>query len=268
MRVFITGGCGQCGTALQALPHRRMFYDRRACPEILAEEKFIQGDFSDVSFLSTAMKGSNAVIHLAAESEVESQWEDVLESNIVGMRNTLEAARIAGVERFIFASSNHVVGMYELDMAPEIYELGHGLMLSHQIEICPDSIYGVSKAFGENLGRFYVEKYGLKFCALRIGSLVSEDHPYAHAERGVVSGAWKRNSHEYDLQVKRLKALWLSHRDFVQLIEKCLAYDRNKFDIFYAISGNSRRWLDIEHARLCLDYIPMDNAEDWSSPSG
>jgi nucleoside-diphosphate-sugar epimerase len=267
MRVLITGGCGQCGAALISLSHEKVFFDRRECPGLLEDEQYVRGDLNDVSALSTGMRGSVAVIYLAAASRIESGWEGILSNNIIGMKNTLEAARIAGVERFIFASSNHVMGLYEQELAPDIYELGHGVMLTHHDEVRPDSIYGVSKAFGENLGRFYAEKYGLKFYALRIGSLVSEDHPYAHAERGVDSGIWKRHDKIYQEHVNRQKGLWLSHRDFVQLVEKCLKYTGNRFDIFYAISGNSRRWMDIEYAYLKLNYIPLDNAEDWLSPS-
>jgi nucleoside-diphosphate-sugar epimerase len=139
-------------------------------------------------------------------------------------------------------------------------------MLTQDANVRPDSFYGVSKAFGENLGRFYAENGGPKFYAIRIGALVHEDHPYAHAERGVISGKWERDSPQYNLMVKRLKSLWISKRDFVQLINLCLQYNAPNYDSFYAVSNNPRRWLDIEYPRKRLGYEPQDNAEEWLSP--
>jgi len=266
MKVLITGGSGQCGSALVALPHDKILFDREKRPDNLSHSQFIQGDLGDTNILIKALEGCDAVIHLAAASKINSSWDDVLKENIKGTNNILEAARMTGVERVIFASSNHVVGMYELEHAPEIYELGHKHMLTQDVTVRPDSLYGVSKVFGENLGRFYAENGGPKFYAIRIGALVHEDHPYAHAERGVISREWERNSPQYNLQVKRLKSLWISKRDFVQLINHCLYYDGPDYDSFYAVSNNPRRWLDIEHPRKKLGYEPQDNAEEWLSP--
>jgi len=212
------------------------------------------------------MGGCNAVVHLAAASSPSSSWDEVLRDNIIGMQNVLEAARIAGVERVIFGSTNHVVGMYEAEHAPKIYGLSPKILLTRGAEPRPDSFYGVSKLYGENLGRFYSETGGPKFYALRIGSLVREDHPFAHAERGVLSGEWERNSPKYDLMVQRLKCLWISKRDFAQIVDLCLSYDALSYDTFYAVSNNPRRWLDIEYARSALGYAPQDNAEDWAEP--
>jgi nucleoside-diphosphate-sugar epimerase len=266
MRILITGGSGQCGAALVNLPFEKVFYDYQPFQAESFESKFVLGDINDVTKLTAAMKGCNAVVHLAAASSLNSSWESVLENNIIGMKTTMEAARSIGVERIIFASSNHVVGMYEVENAPEIYELGKKKILSVDSEIRPDSFYGVSKAFGEQVGRYYSETGGPKFIALRIGALVQEDNPYAHAERGVLSGTWKRNSSYYTQKVNRLKSLWISKRDFVQIVDLCLFYDGPNFNIFYALSDNPRRWLDIEHTKTALGYQPEDNAEDWKSP--
>jgi nucleoside-diphosphate-sugar epimerase len=266
MKIFITGGCGQCGSALATLPQHKVFFDRKQCSDDLNGFDFIQGDLQDASELTEAMDGCKFVIHLAAASETNSSWDEVLKSNIIGTKNILDAAKLSGVDRVIYASTNHVVGMYELDNAPEIYELGYKKKLTRDAEIRPDSLYGVSKAFGEQLGRYYSEIGGPKFYAVRIGALVREDHPYAHAERGVLSGKWSRNSPQYDLMVKRLKSLWISKRDFRQLITLCLYYDGPSFDIFYGVSDNHRKWLDIEYARTALGYKPQDNAEIWRYP--
>jgi nucleoside-diphosphate-sugar epimerase len=192
----------------------------------------------------------------------------VLENNIEGIANVLEAARIARIEPVVFLSSNHVVGMYELDNAPAIYELNHRIVVDRRAAVRPDSYYGISKAMGEDLGRVHAESGGPRFYAIRIGSVrrAHEDHPFAYAEHGVRDGKWDRGSPEYAIQEKRLKALWLSRRDFVQLVDKCLQYDGPPFDVFYGVSDNPRRWLDIGHARRALGYEPQDNAELWIGP--
>jgi len=187
MRVCITGGCGICGTALVALPHERVFLDCRGAVPALAGNSFFQTDLSQYSELVTCFRECDAVIHLAGSSAVESSWEEVLTNNIEGTRNVVQAASDARVERVIFASSNHAVGMYEIENAPRIYELDHGLKIGSDCPPMPDSYYGISKVFGEATGRYFAENSGPKFYALRIGSVRAhfEDHPFAYAERGV-----------------------------------------------------------------------------------
>lgn len=268
MKIFITGACGKCGTALVALPYDKVFFDRLGCVSELLGEHFVQSDLNDIDVLAEAMQGCDAVIHLAASTSPESTWEETLRNNIEGTRNVLKIACDMGVEWFILASSNHVVGMYEVDNAPQIYELGHGIVVDRHAPIRPDSYYGVSKAFGESLGRYFAENGGPKFYAIRIGAVqgAEDDHPYAYAEDGVKKGLWERGSEAYQLKEKRLKAIWQSRRDFVQMIDLCLQYDGPTFDIFYGVSDNPRRWLDIEHAKAVLGYQPQDNAEHWTSP--
>ena len=108
---------------------------------------------------------------------LETPWEDVLHNNIVGTYNVFEAARQAGVSRVVFASSNHVIGMYELDGAPGLYETDDDRSYDHTAEQRPDSLYGVSKAYGEALGRMYMERYGLRVFCLRIGAVRAHDDP-------------------------------------------------------------------------------------------
>lgn len=267
MKVILTGCCGQIGTSLLQLKHDWVLYDRVTCPDLLpAGLPFVQGDLSAVAPLQSVFSGADAIVHLAAASHTSSPWQDVLESNIIGLYNLLEAARAARVERIIFASTNHVVGHYEREHAPKIYTPGHNQQIDHHAPIQADSYYGVSKAMGEHLGRYYAETGGPRFYALRIGAVVAEDHPYAYAERGVQSHQWARGSAAYALQVARLKAIWLSQRDFAQLVERLLHYDAVPFDVFYGVSANAARWLDISHAQATLGYLPADNGNTWAAP--
>jgi len=113
------------------------------------------------------------------------------------------------------------------------------------------------------------ERGAFRFCALRIGAVRSaiDDHPFAYAEQGVQDGRWVRDSENYREQEGRLKALWQSRRDFrlmVQLILDSRMREEDQFEVFYGTSDNARGWLDLDHARRQLGYIPMDRAEDWT----
>jgi nucleoside-diphosphate-sugar epimerase len=269
MRVLVTGAFGRIGTALIANQSSEFDYryvDREPHPSI----ESIVADISEYSSLEQAFDGHCGVVHLAAASSVDADWKPVLENNIIGTYNCLQICREQQISTVVLASSNHVVGMYEDEHAPDLYSLDHDLLLDHRTPVRPDSHYGSSKVFTEVLGRYYVENYEYpkQVYALRIGSVRDPeyDHPYGDAERGVENGQWERGSEAYDRSVRRMKATWQSRRDVAQLIERCLADDNVEFDIFYGISDNERRWLDLDHARTVLGYDPQDVGEAWDSP--
>ncbi len=170
-------------------------------------------DIADSDAIRPAFTGQDAVIHLAAYPYTDGNWDDVFEPNILGMYNALTAARDAGVETFIYGSTNHVVGQYELEHAPDIYRPDHDITVRPTDPIRPDSYYGTTKAFGELLGRQYIEadhvEFPTQFYALRICTVNSEqyDHPYGDAEFGVDAGDWDRSSEAYDRAVNRMKAM-------------------------------------------------------------
>lgn len=265
-RLLITGAFGRVGSALLDLPNDKVLLDREVPAEFNGTSNVFLGEIQDSKLLAKALVGCRAVVHLAANANVKSSWDEVLHDNIIGAQCVLQAAREAGVERVIFASSNHVVGMLEARNAPRIYEPGHRILATKETETCPDSLYGVSKVFGESMGRYLAEDGGPRFYALRIGSVHAEreDHPYAEAEAGVEGGAFERGSMLYEAKVKRQKALWLSRRDLRQLVAKTLVYDGPQFDVFYGVSDNATRWLDIDYARVQLGYQPQDRAETWT----
>jgi len=269
MNTIITGAYGRVGTAL--LDHRSGQFDyvpfeRRDHPEL----ETILGDIADYSTVEEAFENRDAVVHLAADPSVGAGWESILQNNIVGAYNCLEACRQQGVHTAVLASSNHVVGMYEQEHAPELYSTDYDLLLDHQAPIRPDSLYGTSKAFLEGLGRYYVEnyEYPTQVYALRIGSVryPEYDHPYGDAEAGVEDGRWERGSQEYARAVRRMKATWHSRRDVASLIECCLRDETATFEIFYGVSNNSRRWFDIARPRAVMGYEPQDSGDDYSGP--
>ncbi|XVH31205.1 NAD-dependent epimerase/dehydratase family protein [Haloferacaceae archaeon DSL9] len=274
MDVLITGAHGTVGTALTE--HRSDDYeltllDRRTPPDSHphadADHSTVTVDVTDPDALASAVAGHDAVVHLAGDPAVSASFDDVLHNNVAGTRHALEAARATGVETFVFASSNHVVGAYETERAPELYE-GDSLVVDHESPIRPDSDYGSSKAAGEAWCRQYAENHGLACYALRIGSIRAPpyDHPYGDAERGVEAGTWSRGSEAYDEQVRRLKCTWQSRRDFAHMVDRCLRDTDVSYDVFYGVSDNENRWFDIDRARERIGYDPRDDGSEWAAP--
>ncbi|GAA5053272.1 NAD-dependent epimerase/dehydratase family protein [Haladaptatus pallidirubidus] len=269
--VLLTGAFGRVGTAIIDHLADREEYEFTYLNRSEREEydTFI-ADVSNYEEMRPAFDDQDAVIHLAGYPETDGTWEQILQNNIIGMQNALEAAKDAGVPKFIFGSTNHVVGMYEVEFAPELYEPDFDLLVDQDSPRRPDSYYGTSKSFDEDLGRYYVENYDYpeQFYALRICSVRHEeyDHPYGDAEHGADEGKWKRDSPEYELKVARMKAMWQSRRDLAQQVDCCLQDDDVEFDVFFGVSDNDRRWFSIEHGRDVIGYDPQDNGEEWDAP--
>jgi nucleoside-diphosphate-sugar epimerase len=268
MSTLITGAFGRVGTAL--IDHlddsEFRYFDRIDNPSYTTTV----GDVVDYPAVVAAFEGVDDVVHLAAASEVDASWSAVLHSNIVGTYNCLDAARRHQVERFVLASSNHVVGMYEQEHAPELYEPGYDYTLDGATLPRPDSFYGTSKVFSEALARYYVENYDFpeRVYVLRIGSVrwPEYDHPYADAEQGVEDGRWDRGSDAYHREVNRMKATWLSRRDAASLVGSCLADDTVTYDVFYGTSDNDRSWFDDDSTRSVLGFDPQDSGDAWEEP--
>lgn len=269
--ILLTGAFGRVGTAIiDHLADRDEYeftYLNRSGRE---EYETYVADVSNYDEIRPAFDNQDVVIHLAGYPETDGTWEQILENNIIGMQNTLKAANDAGVPKFIFGSTNHVVGMYEVEFAPELYDPDFELMVDQDSPRRPDSYYGTSKSFDEDLGRYYVENYEYpeQFYSLRICSVRHEeyDHPYGDAEHGVDDGDWERGSQEYEQKVARMKAMWQSRRDLAHQVDRCLQDDDVEFDVFYGVSDNDRRWFSIEYGRDVIGYDPQDNGEEWDAP--
>lgn len=277
MDVLVTGAYGRCGTAIIDHLHDDAEYeftylnrsDRPPDHQYGGFDTHVV-DVADYDAMRPSFDDRNAVIHLAAYPRVNGSWTDIFEPNIVGMYNALEAASEAKVESFVFGSTNHVLGTYETEFAPAVYDSSHDLLLDHTDPVRPDSYYGTSKSFGEDLGRYYVEnnEYPRQFYSLRICSVrnTGYDHPFGDAERGVENGDFERDSIEYERSVARMKAMWHSRRDFAHQIERCLLDDDVSYGIFNGVSDNDRRWFSIQHAKEVLGYRPEDNGDAWDEP--
>jgi nucleoside-diphosphate-sugar epimerase len=269
MNVLVTGALGRVGTALldhQSQQFKYVPFDRETHPKWTT----IVGDISEYEPTREAFMDRDGIVHLAADSNADSQWRSTLKNNIIGGYNCLEACRESEVDTIVLASSHRVVGMYEKQNAPEIYEEDSDLVLDHQTPVRPDSKYATSKVFLEALGRYYVENYEYpkQVYVLRFGTVnePKHDHPFGDAEAGVESGKWERGDEEYRKWVKRMKGTWHSRRDAATLIECCLTDDEVTFGIYYGVSDNDRRWYDIQNAKNDLGYTPQDNSGVWNDP--
>jgi NAD+ dependent glucose-6-phosphate dehydrogenase len=248
--VLITGAGGLIGRVL-----RRELGDRYALRLLNRSALDVPAhvaDIADQGAIQPAFEGVDSVVHLAASSAVGSTWPDVLPANIVGSYNVFEAARLAGVPQVVFASTTHIVGMYEREGAPEIYEIGDRRTYDERAEPRPDSIYGVSKGFGELLGRWYVERHGLRVICLRIGMVV-EDEPL----RAPPPSAGERERQGW----QRTRTIWLSQRDCAQLVDRALQAELS-WAVVYGTSDNPRQMWDLSAARELLGYQPLDRAPE------
>ena len=233
-RVLITGAAGRIGSSL--VEHLKDRYDLRVhyhhtIPEHPPVDDQIVADISAYEQIAPGLEGMDAVVHMAADPGTRAAWESVRTRNIDGTYNVFEAARRAGVRKVVFASTNHVMGMYDRDQEWPIYA---------DQPVRPDSLYGVSKAFGEALGRHYHDQYGLSVICLRIGWFLPK--PKDEISR------W----------------MWLSPRDCAQVTWRAIESELG-FGIFYAISANSRRHWDITATMEKLEYRPEDDAEDYAA---
>jgi len=254
-RVLVTGLNGAVGCGIRrALEERYELVSlSRSGVDGLPPERNFRADIADMDAIRPAFEGVDAVVHLAADGGVQSPhrmdtpWPSMLHSNIIGTYNVFESAAQAGVRRIVFASSGATTNGYE-DLPPyrEIVEGEYDRvpvpwpMVTHESEPRPITLYGVSKLFGEDLGRYYVLNRGLSVICVRIGGLNPEDLP--------------RNVRE--------KSIFTSHRDMSQMTVKCIeAPESVRFDIFYAISNNRWNYRDVSHSKEIIGYVPEDSAD-------
>jgi uronate dehydrogenase len=224
--VLLTGAAGTIGSALrERLPRfgwALRSLDREAVPD------GVVGDVTSPAALDAALAGVAAVVHLAGQPS-EAPWPVIREANIEGTFQVFEAARRAGVRRVVYASSNHAVGFTPV-----------GTEQPADLPPRPDTLYGVSKVFGEALARYYVDRYAMQIACLRIGTF--EPRPtYA-----------------------RSLSTWLSPDDCARLVDACLRAPALGYSIIWGVSVNTRRMWSLDAGRA-LGYEPQDDAEAYAA---
>ena len=229
-RVLLTGAAGALGrvlrTSLKPLTRTLRVSDIAAMDAAGPDEEMVRCDLADEAGMRALLAGVDAVVHMGGIS-VEGPWPPILASNIIGLHNLYEAARSNGVKRVIFASSNHAIGFRPRTQTIDALD-----------PMRPDGNYGVSKAFGESLSRFYWDRYGLETVCLRIGSCFPEPRD------------------------RRMLITWLSYRDMAELVRCSLTAPDVQHTITFGTSANRDAWWD-NKAAAHLGYVPKDSAEPF-----
>ncbi|MEO0679600.1 MAG: NAD(P)-dependent oxidoreductase [Pseudomonadota bacterium] len=229
-RLLLTGAAGGLATLLRPLlpnlARSVVLSDRVEVADPAPHESFTPCEMGDEAAVAALVEGVDGIIHLGGVS-VERPFDQILEGNIQGVYNVFEGARKAGRPRIVFASSNHVIGFYRRDQR-----------LDDSVPPRPDSLYGVSKAFGEALASLYHDKFGQECLSVRIGSCFAEP----------------RNT--------RMLATWLAVEDFADLCACAFRAPRLGHALVYGASANDEVWWDNRNTAF-LGWTPKRSAAAW-----
>src|SRR5574343_1247116 len=226
--LLMTGAAGGLGQAMRARLKANCevlrLSDIAPMDPALAGEEVVQADLADAGAVQSLVAGCQAIVHFGGVS-TEQPWAPILQANIGGAYNRYEAARVHGVRRVVFASSNHVMGCYRQSEVVDALSPPR-----------PDGLYGLSKAFGEDLSRLYFDRYGIETACVRIGSSFPEPRD------------------------RRMLASWLSYDDLHRLITACLTTPVLGHSIIFGMSNNAVTWWDNSRARH-IGYVPQDSSD-------
>ena len=225
--LLITGAAG--GIASRIRPLLRLNYhlrllDRVPAAQLQTGETAVVADLADKAAVLQACQGVDGVIHLACVHSLDISFEATLDANYRGTLHLLDACRQLGVERFVFASSHHVLGQHPC----EGFE-------GDSAALAPDGFYALSKVFGEGAVALYAHRTGLRALSIRIGS-----------------------AGDYAVDGRRAR-LWVSLRDLVQLIEIGLNHPQLRCETVYGVSACSAPLFENARAQA-LGYQPQDHA--------
>lgn len=236
--VLLTGAAGGMGTLMRELLPATYGYRLRLLDllPIDGEPDAITADLADKEALREAVRGVDAIIHLAGIS-LEAPFEKILRANIEGTYNLYEAAREAGIRRVVFASSNHAVGFTP---RPATTPVPAEALIPIDTPRRPDTFYGLSKSFGEDLASLYWDKHGIETVAIRIGSCFPEPTSV------------------------RMLSVWMSPADGARLLHAALTAEDVGYTVVYGSSANTRLWWDLDSARA-LGYEPQDDSEPYAA---
>lgn len=227
-RLLITGAAGGLGsvmrTRLAHLAETLRLSDIAPMSDAGPNEEIVPCDMGDKAAVEALVEDCDGIVHFGGIS-TESTWDRIRNANIDGMFNLYEAARKHGRPRIVFASSNHAIGYHR-----------QTTRLDASAPLRPDGLYGLSKAFGENLASLYHDKFGIETACVRIGSSFPE--PRDH----------------------RMLSTWLSYDDFVRLIERIFDVPYLGCPVIYGASANDATWWD-NSAVGYLGWVPRDNSE-------
>ncbi len=234
MKVLITGAFGRVGPHLTK-PFREKY--EVVTFDLPNKDADFEGDLTALGPLQNAMRGCDVVVHLAAQSDEADFVEKLVGPNVIGIYNVLEAARLENVRRVVFASTIQTVGFASRDKLTEI---------ETHTPPRPNSLYGATKILGETMGRFYHDKYGLEFIALRLGAFIEYEAEWLTDGRG--------------------SNIWLSPRDCAKIFALAIEKEGIGFAVVNATSKNQVSVLSLQSAFDVLGYVPDDDGEAYYRP--
>jgi uronate dehydrogenase len=231
-KIVLTGACGTLGMEIRAtlatLTDQLVSVDIADAPkELLENEVFVQADCAKFDEVLPLMEGANIAVHFASIPD-ERPFEDLLGPNFMSSYNVWEAGHRHGVQRVIYASSVHAVGMHENAAGIDV-----------DADHAPDTFYGLAKCFAEDLGKLYWAKRGMESVHLRIFSCTKVP------------------------QNARALRTWLSYDDLRQLVDRAVTATTTGFTVIFGISNNDRAPVNNAKATF-LGFRPKDNAENWA----
>ncbi len=189
--------------------------------------RFSLADLGDPAAIHALASGCGTILHFGGIS-TEAAFDSVLAGNIIGAATIYAAARAQGC-RVVFASSNHAFGFHPRTAT-----------LEADCAMRPDSLYGLSKAYGELLARLNWDKHGVQSVLVRIGSCFPRP----------------RND--------RMLATWLSYADLVRLVMAAVLAPQTGCAVVWGASANPRSWWGGDD-RDCLGWAPQDSAEPFAA---
>lgn len=183
-------------------------------------------DLADPAAAPALVAGVDAIVHFAGYPR-EAAWPVLIDANLLGVIHLWEAAAAAGVQRIVYASSNHAVGYYPRDRR-----------IDAQVPARPDGRYGVTKVFMEAVASLHADKHGLRGFGIRIGYCGPEPLD------------------------ARMLSHWVHPEDLARLIAVGLTAPYLN-EVVYGVSANTATWYDNSRAEA-LGYRPLHSADRFA----
>jgi uronate dehydrogenase len=231
-RILITGAAGSLGAHLRrGLAHLApvlRLVDAKDMGEAAANEEVVVCDLANKEAAFEVVRGCDAIVHFAGHPR-EQSFEEIVADTLPAAYHMYEGARRFGAKRVVYASSIHAVGFCPVESVPDT-------SVPHR----PDTFYGLTKTFVEDLGSLYWDKFGLETVALRICSCFEAPRD------------------------RRMLWSWLSFADMVRLTEAALTAPRVGFSVIYGTSDNAQAAVSNELASH-IGFMPEDSADDHAA---
>jgi len=229
-KIVLTGASGRLGSYLREplskITKKLVSTDKEDIGNTLRNEVFKKLNMKNFKEVNKILKKTDLIIHFGAYSN-EGPFQEILDSNILGTYNIWKSAKRNKIKRIIFASSIHSVGMYRANET-----------INHKVMHKPDTFYGLSKCFGENLAQMYWDKCGIECLTIRILSCAK-------------------------VTSKRSLSTWLSYDDLIRIVIQSTKIKKLGFEIIYGVSNNKRLNVDNTNATRKLKINIKDNAEKF-----